>query len=111
MLCSSFLYVPTSYHELNAQLKNPSQLLCVLILILGRFVNVAVPFILANLIFVLERGVTGPPWLYLFGYAGLHFLQGSGGLSALVDVGRACSISLISLCMSEPLIPRFSGPP
>jgi hypothetical protein len=63
----------------------------VLILILGRFLNVAVPFILANLIFVLEEGVTSPPWLYLFGYASLHFLQGSGGLGALLDVSRACS--------------------
>ncbi|KAF8490345.1 hypothetical protein F5888DRAFT_1808164 [Russula emetica] len=60
-------------------------LLCVLILILGRFVNVAVPFILANLIFVFEEGVTSPPWLYLSGYVGLRFLQGSGGLGALLD--------------------------
>lgn len=110
MLYNSLLYVPTSYHDLNVQLKDPSQLLCVLILILGRFVNVAVPFILANLIFVFERGATSPPWLYLFGYAGLHFLQGGGGLPALVDVGRPCSIFPISLCMSEPFIPRFSGP-
>ncbi len=62
-----------------------------LILILGRFVNVAVPFIIANLIFVFEEGVTSPPWLYLFGYAGLRFLQGSGGLAALVDVSSARS--------------------
>jgi hypothetical protein len=83
----------------------------VLILILGRFVNVAVPFILANLIFAFEEGVTSPPWLYLFGYAGLHFLQGSGGLPALLDVSRTCSFFPISLCTSELLILRFSGPP
>jgi hypothetical protein len=69
----------------------------VLILILGRFVNVAVPFILANLIFVFEEGVTSPPWLYLLGYVGLHFVQGSGGLGALLDVSRACSFFPTSL--------------
>ena len=62
-----------------------------LILILGRFLTVAVPFIYAKLVFVLEKGVTSPPWLYLFGYAALHFLQGGGGLGALLDVSRACS--------------------
>jgi hypothetical protein len=77
----------------------------------GRFVNVAVPFILANLIFVFEDGATSPPWLYLFVYAGLHFLQGNGGLPALLDVSRARSFFPIFLCTSEPLIPRFSGPP
>jgi ATP-binding cassette subfamily B (MDR/TAP) protein 6 len=60
-------------------------LLCVLILILGRFVNIAVPFLLANLIFIFEEGVTSPPWLYLSGYVGLRFLQSGGGLSALVE--------------------------
>ena len=72
---------------------NSSQLLCVLVLILGRFVNVAVPFIFAYLVSVFEEGVTSPPWLYLFGYVGLRFLQGSGGLAALSDVSRACSFS------------------
>jgi hypothetical protein len=83
----------------------------VFILILGRFVNVAVPFIIAKLIFVFEEGVTSPPWLYLFGYVGLRFLQGSGGLAALVDVSRARSFFPVPLCTSEPLIPRFFGPP
>ena len=82
-----------------------------LILIFGRFVNVALPYILANLIFVFEEGVTSPPWLYLFGYVGLRFLQGSGGIAALLDVSRACSLFPISLRTSKPLIPRFSGPP
>lgn len=62
-----------------------------LILIFGRFVNVAVPFIFANLVFAFEEGATTPPWLYLFGYVGLRFLQGSGGLAALIDVSRTCS--------------------
>jgi hypothetical protein len=60
----------------------------VLILILGRFVNIAVPFLLANLIFIFEEGVTSPPWLYLSGYVGLRFLQSGGGLSALVEVSH-----------------------
>jgi len=60
-------------------------LLCVLILILGRLVNLAVPYILTRLVFVLEEGVSSPPWLYLSGYVGLRFLQSSGGLPALLD--------------------------
>jgi hypothetical protein len=83
----------------------------VLILILGRFVNVAVPLILTKLIFVFEEGVTTPPWLYLFGYVGLRFLQGSGGLAALVDVSRAYSLFPISSCTSELFVLSFSGPP
>jgi hypothetical protein len=64
-------------------------------------VNVAVPFIFAHLVLVFGQGVTSPPWLYLFGYVGLHFLQGSGGLDALLDVSRACSVFPTSLCTSE----------
>lgn len=63
-----------------------------LILILGRFVNFAVPFLFANLIFIFEEGVTSPPWLFLFGYVGLRFLQSSGGLPALVEVSHTCSL-------------------
>ncbi len=66
-----------------------------LLLILGRFVNVAVPYLLTNLIFVLQGGVTSPPWLYLIGYGGLRFLQGSGGLAALIDVSRIFSSFLL----------------
>ena len=71
-----------------------------LIPILGRFVNVAVPFILANLVSIFEAGVSSPPWLHLFGYAGLRFLQGSGGLAALVDVSAACFLFPIFLSTS-----------
>ncbi|KAI0249585.1 hypothetical protein BJV78DRAFT_1129371 [Lactifluus subvellereus] len=60
-------------------------LVCVFLLILGRFVNLAVPFLLAQLISVFEKGVKRSPWPYLFGYVGLRFLQSSGGLSALRD--------------------------
>jgi ATP-binding cassette subfamily B (MDR/TAP) protein 6 len=62
----------------------------VFILIVGRLVNVAVPFIFADLVFVLEQGVTSPPWLFLFGYVGLRFFQSSGGLPAVRDVRRTC---------------------
>lgn len=60
------------------------------ILVLARFVNLAVPFLLADLVFVFKEGVTSPPWLYLFGYVALRFLQSSGGLPALLDVSRTC---------------------
>ncbi|KAH9987023.1 hypothetical protein BJV74DRAFT_951775 [Russula compacta] len=60
-------------------------LLCVFILILGRFVNLAVPFLLADLVDVFEEGVNSIPWVYLVGYVGLRFLQSSGGLPALRD--------------------------
>jgi len=66
----------------------------VLILIVGRFVNVAVPFLFADLVFVLEQGVTSPPWLFLFGYVGLRFLQSSGGLPAVRDVRWTCLLFL-----------------
>ncbi|KAH9168239.1 hypothetical protein EDB89DRAFT_1992643 [Lactarius sanguifluus] len=46
-------------------------LLCVFLLIVGRFVNVAC--------------VNRSPWPYLFGYVFLRFLQSSGGLPALRD--------------------------
>ena len=60
------------------------------ILIVGRLVNLAVPLLFADLVFVLEQGVTSPPWLFLFGYVGLRFLQSSGGLPAVRDVRRTC---------------------
>ncbi|KAI9457421.1 hypothetical protein F5148DRAFT_1287661 [Russula earlei] len=59
--------------------------LCVLILGLGRLVNITVPSLLAELVYVFGQGVTNPPWQLLFGYVGLRFLQGSGGLPALLD--------------------------
>lgn len=59
-----------------------------LILTLGRFVNLAVPFLLADLVSVFEEGVNIIPWAYLLGYVSLRFLQSSGGLPALRDVSR-----------------------
>ncbi|EPQ57486.1 hypothetical protein GLOTRDRAFT_120643 [Gloeophyllum trabeum ATCC 11539] len=59
--------------------------LCLLLIIVGRFVNAALPLILGSLLHVFESG-KGSPWPYLFAYVGLRFLQGSGGLAALRDV-------------------------
>ncbi|KAF8160969.1 hypothetical protein B0H34DRAFT_698907 [Crassisporium funariophilum] len=59
--------------------------LCVIILLLGRIINLAMPITLGELIKVLEGRSTHSPWPFLFGYVGMRFLQGSGGLSALRD--------------------------
>lgn len=59
--------------------------LCILILLLGRVINLAMPLTLGRLINVLEGRSDGSPLPYLFGYVGLRFLQGSGGLSAIRD--------------------------
>jgi hypothetical protein len=81
----------------------------VLLLILGRFVVFAVPFLLAKLVSVFEEDVTSTPWLYLFGYVGLQFLKSSGGLSALRDVRRTCLKFVSSLHID--FICRLSGHP
>ncbi|KAF8972932.1 hypothetical protein BDZ97DRAFT_1778410 [Flammula alnicola] len=60
-------------------------LLCIIILLLGRVINLAMPLTLGKLISILEGQSNQSPWPYLFGYAGLRFLQGSGGLSAIRD--------------------------
>ena len=49
-------------------------------------VNIAVPYVLAQIINIFDGKLDQSPWPYLFGYAGLRFLQGSGGLAALRDV-------------------------
>ena len=54
--------------------------------------NVAVPFLLADLVSEFERGITDPPWLCLFGYIGLRFLQSSCGLPVLCNVSQTCSL-------------------
>jgi hypothetical protein len=110
---SSLPYVthfsPDEKKNLGTQLS--SQLLCVLVLIVGRFVNVAVPFLFADLVFAFEQGITGPPWLLLFGYVGLRFLQSSGGLPALRDVRRTSFVFSSRHVHSIPFFPRFSGLP
>ncbi|KAI0072708.1 hypothetical protein K474DRAFT_338651 [Panus rudis PR-1116 ss-1] len=60
--------------------------LCVLLVVVGRFVNVLTPFALAEVVKILEEGSQRSPWPYLFAYVGLRFLQANGGLAALRDV-------------------------
>ncbi|TFL04872.1 hypothetical protein BDV98DRAFT_562962 [Pterulicium gracile] len=61
-------------------------LICILIVVAGRAVNAAVPYILASVVGSLEDGTYDTLWFYLGGYVVLRFLQGSGGLAALRDV-------------------------
>ena len=63
-----------------------NQLLCVLVLLVARLVNALVPFVLGGIVHVFEEGSSTSPWPYLFLYVALRFLQGSGGLAALIDV-------------------------
>lgn len=63
------------------------QLLCIVVVVVGRIVNIMVPFVFAELVHLFEEGsYTNVLWLYLFAYVGLRFLQGSGGLAALREV-------------------------
>ncbi|KAF9529277.1 hypothetical protein CPB83DRAFT_852990 [Crepidotus variabilis] len=59
--------------------------LCTLILVVGRLVNLLLPFTLGRLLGIMEGTVEGSPWPVLFAYVGLKFMQGSGGLSAIRD--------------------------
>jgi ABC-type transport system involved in Fe-S cluster assembly fused permease/ATPase subunit len=60
--------------------------LCILVLLLGRAVNLAMPLTLGKVVSILEGKTKQSLWPYLFGYVCLRFLQGSGGL----EVVRAC---------------------
>ncbi|PFH52007.1 hypothetical protein AMATHDRAFT_57687 [Amanita thiersii Skay4041] len=60
-------------------------ILCIIILLLGRAINLAMPLAVGELIRVFEGKKDSSPWPYLFGYVGLRYLQGSGGLSAIRD--------------------------
>ena len=62
------------------------QFLCVLLLIVGRVVNFLLPWTLGELVRVFETPSNRSPWLLLFGYVALRFLQSGGGLGALRDV-------------------------
>lgn len=59
------------------------------ILLIGRVINVAMPYTLSELIKALEGKSEASLWPYLFGYVGLRFLQGTGGLSAVRDVSTS----------------------
>ena len=71
---------------------------CILILIVGRLVVVAIPFTLGKVVEIFEGYYTGGPkrsfWPFLLAYVALRYLQGKGGLSALQDV-RFSGVSLI----------------
>lgn len=69
--------------------------MCIVILILGRVINLAMPLTLGTLVSILEGHSSQSPWPFLFGYVALRFLQGNGGLSALRDVSVS-SFNLIS---------------
>ncbi|CCL98348.1 uncharacterized protein FIBRA_00343 [Fibroporia radiculosa] len=59
-------------------------LLCIIVVVVGRLVNIMVPFVFAELVHMFEEGVYASTlWVYLFVYVGLRFLQSSGGLAAL----------------------------
>lgn len=73
---------------------------CLLLLVVGRFVNFLVPWTLKKLVSVFEHQNRLPrpsPWLLLLGYALLRFLQGSGGINALRDVSSSLLASYCSL--------------
>ncbi|KAL5524042.1 hypothetical protein ACEPAG_8215 [Sanghuangporus baumii] len=61
--------------------------LCILVLLVGRLINVALPLTLGKLIDVLENqfgsGAKSSFWPYLLAYVGLRFLQGGGGFGGL----------------------------
>ncbi|KAL5484932.1 HMT1 [Sanghuangporus weigelae] len=61
--------------------------LCILVLLVGRLINIALPLTLGKLIDVLEKqfgsGAKGSFWPYLLAYVGLRFLQGGGGFGGL----------------------------
>ena len=73
--------------------------LCIGLVILGRFVNFLVPLAFAQVVRIFEQGSKVSPWPYLFAYVGLRCLQSSGGLAALRDVSihvyRIHSIRLV----------------
>ena len=67
------------------------QALCMCILLVGRFVNAAVPFAFGEIVRIFEEKSNRSPWPYLFAYVGLRFLQSGGGLSVLKDVNSFLS--------------------
>jgi len=68
------------------------------------------PLTLGKLISVLEGRSDGSPLPYLFGYVGLRFLQGSGGLSAIRDVGFSDPLSSFFLSSKGFMPYSVSGP-
>ncbi|KAF9652999.1 hypothetical protein BDM02DRAFT_3088177 [Thelephora ganbajun] len=58
---------------------------CILLLAVGRVVNVFLPLTLGKLVGVFEKDDGTSFWPYLLTYIGLRFLQSSGGIGALRD--------------------------
>ncbi|KIK67026.1 hypothetical protein GYMLUDRAFT_92865 [Collybiopsis luxurians FD-317 M1] len=59
--------------------------ICILILLLSRFVNAAMPLTLGELVGAIENQSSYAMWKFIALYVLLRFLQGSGGLAALRD--------------------------
>ena len=64
----------------------PFQGVCILLLAVGRVVNVFLPLTLGKLVSVLEKDDGTSFWPYLLTYIGLRFLQSNGGIGAIRDV-------------------------
>ncbi|KAF5389422.1 hypothetical protein D9757_004356 [Collybiopsis confluens] len=60
-------------------------IICILILLLSRVVNAAMPYTLGKLVQSIENRSSKTMWKLLAFYVFLRFLQGSGGLAALRD--------------------------
>ncbi|EED77217.1 predicted protein [Postia placenta Mad-698-R] len=69
-----------------------NQLLCLAVVLVGRIVNILVPWVFAELVHMFEEGAYSSLWIYLFAYVGLRFLQASGGLPALRETGEILRI-------------------
>lgn len=91
LLFSSLLYVFNYLTQVLALILKP-QALCIIILLFGRVINLALPFTLGQLVRIFEGRSEHSPWPFLFGYVGLRFLQGSGGLPAIRDVNAPSRI-------------------
>ncbi|KAJ7128881.1 mitochondrial half-size ABC transporter [Mycena crocata] len=60
-------------------------LFCIILILVGRVVNAAMPFALGEIVRIFEGGSDRSIWPVLLLYVLLRFLQGSGGLAALRD--------------------------
>ena len=61
---------------------------CILLLAVGRVVNVFLPLTLGKLVNVLEKDDGTSFWPFLLTYVGLRFLQSNGGIAAVRDVSH-----------------------
>lgn len=81
-----------------------------LLVVVGRFVNFLVPLAFAEIVRIFEdKSSNASPWPYLFAYVILRFLQATGGLAALRDVGIFVLLSNLCRVLMNPLQNRLSG--